>query len=131
MDTQSSEPRVHRLEELSKAKEVAPLWIHFCADEDTIETVFRTVISVNQLSIYGAVSDVCELYSTCQKRTERPELAGQSDPLFGPASLLMTTPTLSTEVHAQANLYEKYKERVERLPRQDRLIKIFVLMQDS
>ena len=34
------------------------LSIHFCADEDTIETVFRTIISDNQLSIYAAVSDV-------------------------------------------------------------------------
>ena len=33
---------------------------HFCADEVTIETVFRTIISVNQLSIYGAVSKLCE-----------------------------------------------------------------------
>ena len=36
------------------------LSIHFCADEGTIETVFRTIISVNQFSIYGAVSDLCE-----------------------------------------------------------------------
>ena len=27
---------------------------------DTIETVFRTIISVNQLSVYGAISDLCE-----------------------------------------------------------------------
>ena len=31
------------------------LSIHFCADGGTIETVFRTIISVNQLSLYGAV----------------------------------------------------------------------------
>ena len=36
------------------------LSIIFRADGDTIETVFRTIVSVNQLSIYGAVSDVCE-----------------------------------------------------------------------
>ena len=47
------------------------LSIHFCADGDTIETVFRTILSVNQLSIYGAVSDLCDEYSTCQARTER------------------------------------------------------------
>ena len=41
------------------------LSIHFCADGDTIETVFRTIISANQLSIYGVISDVCEAYSTC------------------------------------------------------------------
>ena len=40
-----------------KSKGGRKLSIHFCADEGTIETVFRTIISVNQLSIYGAVSD--------------------------------------------------------------------------
>ena len=35
------------------------LSIHFCADGETIETIFRTIISVDQLSIYGAVSDLC------------------------------------------------------------------------
>ena len=43
--------------------------IHFCADEVTIETVFRTIISVNQLSIHGAVSDLCEEYKACHVRT--------------------------------------------------------------
>ena len=52
-----SEPRVRCLEERSQAKEER-LSIHFCADGDTIETVFRTIISINQLSIYGAVSDL-------------------------------------------------------------------------
>ena len=51
-------------------------------------------------------------------------LAGQSYPLFEPARLLMTTPTLSTEVPAQEILLQKYKERVERLSQHDRLIKI-------
>ena len=100
------------------------LSIHFCANGDTIETVFRTIISVNQLSIYGAVSDLCDDYRTCQARTGRPVLAGQSDPLFEPASLLMTTLTHSTEVRAEEDLLQKYNKRVERLSQQNRLIKI-------
>ena len=46
------------------------LSIHFCADGDTIETVFRTTIYVNQLSIHGAVSELCEEYKACHVRTE-------------------------------------------------------------
>ena len=38
-----------------KSKGGGTLSLHFYADGDTIETVFRTIISVNQLSIYGAV----------------------------------------------------------------------------
>ena len=79
---------------------------------NTIETVFRTIISVNQLSIYGAVSGVCEEYNTCQTRTERPVLAGQSDPLFDPAKLLILTPRPSIEIPAQENVFQKYEERV-------------------
>ena len=54
-------------------------------------------------------SDVREEYSTCQTRTGRPVLAGQSDPLFEPAKLLIMTPTPSTEVPAQEKLLQKYK----------------------
>ena len=72
-----------------KSRGGGKLSIHFCADDDTIETVFSTIISVNQLSIYGAVSELCEEYSACQARTGRPVLAEQSDPFFTPADLLI------------------------------------------
>ena len=84
-----------------KSKGGGKLSFHFCTDGDTIETVFRTIISVNQLSIYGAVSDVCEEYSTCRTRTGRHVVAGQSDPLFEPTKLLIMTPRLSIEIPAQ------------------------------
>ena len=63
--------------------------------------VFRTIIFLHQLSIYGVVSDLCKEYKASQVRTVRPVLAGQSDPLFEPASLLTKTLTHSTEVLAQ------------------------------
>ena len=71
-----------------KNKGGGKLSIHFSADGETIETVFRTIISVNQLSIYGAVSDLCEEYKVCQVRTGRLVLTGQSDPLFAPTRLI-------------------------------------------
>ena len=98
-----------------KSKGGGKLSIHFCADEGTIETVFRTIISVNQLSLYGAVSDLCEEYSSCRTRTGRPFVAQQSDLLFEQARLLMTTLTPSTDDPAQ--------ERVDRLSQQNRVIK--------
>ena len=33
--------------------------IHFNGSEETVELLLRKVISVNQLSIYGAVADLC------------------------------------------------------------------------
>ena len=107
-----------------KSKGGGKLSIHFCADEGTIETVFRTIISLNQVSFHGAVSDLCEEYKACHVRTERPVMAGQSDPLFVLTSSLMKTSTPLTDDPAQEDLLQKYQERVERLSQQNRLIKI-------
>ena len=97
-----------------KSKGGGKLSLQFCADVDTIETVFRTIISVNQLSIYGAVSDLCEEYGTCQTRTGGTVLAGESDPLFEPSKLLIMTPRLSIEFPAQEILLQEHQERVDK-----------------
>ena len=107
-----------------KSKGGGKLSILFCADEGTIEAVFRSIISVHQLSICGAVSELCEECKSCHVRAGRPVLAGQSDPSFVPASLLTKTPTLSTDELAQEDLLQKYQERVERPSQQNRVIKI-------
>ena len=107
-----------------KSKGRGKLSFHFCADGDTIETVFRTIISVNQLSMYGAVSELCEEYNGCRTRTGRLVVSEQSDPLFVSADLLIMTRTPSIEIFAQENLLQKHKKRVEKLPQPDRLIKM-------
>ena len=84
------------------------LSIHFFADGETIETVFHTSISVNQLSIHGAVSDLCEEYKACHVSAGRLVLAGHYDPLFVPTSSLMETLTPSTDVPAHEDLLQKY-----------------------
>ena len=67
---------------------------------------------------------MCEEYKTCQERTERRVLAGQSDPLFEPASLLTKALTPLTDDPAQEeDLLQKYKERVGELSQQNRVIK--------
>ena len=35
---------------------------HLAADLETIETIFRIIVSANQLSHYGAVAEMCEEY---------------------------------------------------------------------
>ena len=129
-DIQFSVPRVQCPEERSKAKVVENYQYTSALMRERLKLFFRTFISVNRLSIYGAVSDLCEEYKACHVRTERLVLAGQSDPLFVPSSSLMKTPTPSTDDLAQEDLLQKNQERVERLSQQNRVIK-FVLMQDS
>ena len=62
-----------------KSKGRGKLSIHFAEDELTLETIFRIIISVNQLSIYGAVAAVCEEFENHQDGSGEPEiLMGQS-----------------------------------------------------
>ena len=70
--------------------------------------LFRTIISGNHLSSYGAVSDLCEECKSCHVRTGRPVLVGQSDPLFVPTSV-MKTPTSSIVDPAQEDLSQQDK----------------------
>ena len=97
--------------------------IHFFADEGTIETVFRTIISVNQLSIYGAVAEKCEECDSCHDRTLRPVVAGQSDPFFVPSVMKTHIPLTDDPAQPEEDLLQRYEERVEKLSQQDRLSK--------
>ena len=53
-----------------KSKGHGKLSMHYCADLETIKTVFRTIISVNQLTLYGAVAEKFEEYETFHDRTQ-------------------------------------------------------------
>ena len=53
--------------------------IHFSADQDTVDTIYRIILSVNQLSASGAVAAICEEYESHQDRKGQPViLVGQS-----------------------------------------------------
>ena len=56
------------------------LSIHFAADQDTVDnTIYRIILSVNQLSVYGAVAAICDEYESHQDSTGQPViLVGQS-----------------------------------------------------
>ena len=43
-----------------KKQRKGKLSVHLCGDDNTAELVLRTIISVNQLSIYGAAADMCD-----------------------------------------------------------------------
>ena len=86
-----------------------------CADPGTNETVFPTLISVNQHSICGAVSDLCEDYKACHNGTGRLVVIS-----------VMKTHIPLTDYFAleEEDLLQRYKERVEKLSQQNRVIKI-------
>ena len=97
------------------------LSIHFAADQETIETIFRIIVSVNQLSLYGAVAELCEENETLHDRSGRPDVVmGQSIVL----SAIKTEVSLeSDDPTNQHLLLQQYGERIEKMSQQDRLSK--------
>ena len=62
-----------------KSKGHGKLSIHSGATQETIETVFRIIVSANQLSLYGAVANMCEEYESHHDRSRRlDKVMGQS-----------------------------------------------------
>ena len=51
-----------------KSKGHGKLSIHFAAVQETIETIFRVIVSANQLSLYGAVAEMCEEYESLHEK---------------------------------------------------------------
>ena len=96
------------------------LSIHYCADLETIKTVFRTIISVNQLSLYGAVAQICEEYETFHDRTGQSDVGGQSSSSFVP-NVIKTEVLLDCDDRARKDLLkQQYGERIEKLSQQDK-----------
>ena len=54
-----------------KSKGHGQLSIHFAAVQETIETIFRVIVSASQLSLYGAVAEMCEENETLHDRSAR------------------------------------------------------------
>ena len=62
-----------------KSKGRGKLSVHFAADQDTIDSIYRIILSVNQLSVYGAVAAICEEFEGHQDRSGQPViLVGRS-----------------------------------------------------
>ena len=104
-----------------KSKGHGKLSIHFAATQETIETMFRIIVSANQLSLYGAVAEMCEEYETLHDRSGRPDVV---------MGLSIVLSAIKTEVHLESDdpafqilLFQQYEERIEKLSQQDRLSK--------
>ena len=62
-----------------KSKEREKLSIHFIADQNTVDIIYHIIVSVFQVSVYGAVAAVCEEFEDHQNQTGQVViLVGQS-----------------------------------------------------
>ena len=103
-----------------KCKGHGKLSIHFAATQETIETIFRVIVSASQLNFYGAVAEMCEEYESLHERTGRPVVMGQSIVL----SAIKTEVSLESDDPTNQDLQlQQYEERIEKLSQQDKLSK--------
>ena len=55
-----------------KSKGRGELSMHFTADQDTVDTNYLIILSVNQLSVHGAVAVICEEFEDQQDCSGQP-----------------------------------------------------------
>ena len=95
-----------------KSKGRGKLSIHFAADF-TIDTIFRIILSVNQLSVYGAVAALCEEFESHQDGSEEPEiLMGQSIVL---GEIKAEVPLQNEDSMNDQILWQQYIQQIESL----------------
>ena len=104
----------------TKSKEKGKKSIHFNDSEGTIELILRTIISVNQLSIYGAgaVADLCKEWSTDSEVAANEDLESMGIP----TELPIADPHTNAEL--QGNLLQDYEQKFEQLPEDQKLSKL-------
>ena len=104
-----------------KSKGRGKLSIHFTADQDTVDTIYRIILSVNQLSVYGAVAAICEEFEDDQDRTGQPViLVGQSIVL---GEVKAETPVHDEDPRNDQTIWQQYIQQIESLSPENRLSK--------
>ena len=104
-----------------KSKGHGKLSIHVAADHQTIETVFRIIVFANQLSLYGAVANMCDEFESHQDRSGQPDvLMGQSIVL----SEIKAEVPLENDIPSHQNLLlQQYEERIKLLSQENKVSK--------
>ena len=104
-----------------KSRGRGKLSIHFAADQDTIDTIYRIILSVNQLSVYGAVAAICEEFESHQDRSGEPViLVGQSIVL---GEVKAETPLQNENPMNDQIIWQQYIQQVESLSPENRVSK--------
>ena len=104
-----------------KSKGRGKLSIHFTTDQDTVDIIYRIILSVNQLSVYGAVAAFCEEFEDHQDRTGHlVKLVGQSIVL---GEVKAETLVLDEDPMNDQILWQQYIQQVESLSPENRISK--------
>ena len=96
-----------------KSKGKGKVSIHFTADQDTVETIYRIILSVNQLSVYGAVAAICDEFENHPDGTWQPViLVGQSIVL---GEVKAEVPVHDEDPRNDQIIWQQYIQQVESL----------------
>ena len=99
------------LERDLKSKGKGKLSIHCCGDDKTVEVGHRTIISVNQPSVHGAVGDMCgELacrISDCSESTGKLVAQDNLETTVIPAEMMVTNKPPRTDDNVQGIFFCK------------------------
>ena len=85
--------------------------------------IFPLIVSGNQLSLHGAVAEICEEYESLHETTVRPVVMGQSSSSLVLSAIKTEVPLDSDDPAYQKFLLQQYGERIEKLSQQDKLSK--------
>ena len=98
--------------------------IHFTADYPTIETIFHIIVFAKQLSLHGAVANMCEEFET------HPDRSGELDVLMGQSIVLSSIKAevlLENDIPSHQNLLlQRYEERIKLLSQESKVSKFFM-----
>ena len=103
-----------------KSKGRRKLSIHLAADGDTVDTIYRIILSVNQLSVYGAVAAVCEEFESHQDGSGEPEILGQSIVL---GEIKAEDPLQNENPMNDQKIWQQYIQQVESLSPENKVSK--------
>ena len=92
-----------------RSKEGGKKSIHFNGSHEHIELLLRTVISANQLSIYGAIADLCDEVPKGIRAPEKPAAPDYLGKMEIPTDLSIAEN--STNAQQRRNLRQEYYER--------------------
>ena len=102
-----------------KSKGHGKLSIHFAADQETIENIFRIIVFANELSLYGAVANMFEDFESLHDRSGQPDVVmGQSIVL---SEIKAEVPLENGDPAYQNFLLQRYEERNKSLSQTDRV----------
>ena len=104
-----------------KSKGHGKLSIHFAADQETIETIFRIIVFANQLSLDGAIANMCEEFESHQDR-QGHLMYRWDNQLFSVKSRQKFL--LENDIPSHQNLLlQRHEERIELLSQENKVSK--------